>query len=106
MNLSGAAIVATAVMVHLVAPVAEADLVVDLVVLVEGVVVPAADPVPRRVLKVRVVARNVGIVLPDPAVMVAIPADAMVVPAFAPKASARPHPRRCLKSNSQSRPRI
>ena len=96
MNLSGAAIVATAVMVHLVAPVAEAGL----------VVVPAADPVPRRVLKVRVVARNVGIVLPDPAVTAAIPVDVMVARAFALRVSVRPRPRRCLRSTSRSRRKI
>ena len=93
-------------MVHLVAPVAEADLVVDLVVLVEEVVVPAADPVPRRVLKVRVVARNVGIVLPDPAVMVVILVDAMAALPFALRVSVRLLPRRCLRSTSRSRQKI
>ena len=97
-------------MVRLVAPVAVGDSVVgpvDLVAPVERVVVPVVDPAPRKAHRaVPVVDRIAVIVLPDPAVMVAIPADAMVAPAFAPKASARPHPHRCLKSNSQSRPRI
>ena len=102
MNLSAAVIVATAVMVHLVAPEAEAeaDSAVDLVAPVERAVVPAVDPVPRKAHKVRAADRNAGTVLPDPAAMVAL--------AFALRVSARPrpHPRRCLRSTSRSRPKI
>lgn len=105
MNLSAAVIVATAVMVHLVAPQAEAEAdsavdPVDLVAPVERAVVPAVDPVPRKAHKVRAADRNAGTVLPDPAAMVAL--------AFALRVSARPrpHPRRCLRSTSRSRPKI
>ena len=93
-------IVATAVMVHLVAPEAEAeaDSAVDLVAPVERAVVPAVDPVPRKAHKVRAADRNAGTVLPDPAAMVAL--------AFALRVSARPRPRRCLRSTSRSRPKI
>lgn len=105
MNLSGAATVATAVMVRLVAP-AAADSAVGLVVPVERVVVPVVDPVPRKAHKARAADRNAGIVLPDPAVMVALLADAMVALAFALRVSARPRPRRCLRSTSRSRQKI
>ena len=104
MNLSAAVIVVTAVMVHLVAPVAEADSAVDPVdpvdpvAPVERAVVPAVDPVPRKAHKVRAADRNAGTVLPDPAAMVAL--------AFALRVSARPRPRRCLRSTSRSRPKI
>ena len=106
MNLSGAATVVTAVMVHLVAPVAAVDSAVDLVVPVERVVVPVVDPVPRKAHKARAVDRNAGIVLPVPAVMVALLADAMVALAFALRVSARPRPRRCPRSTLRSRPKI
>ena len=106
MNLSVAATVATAVMVHLVVPEAEADLVVDLVVPVEPVVVPVVDPVPRKAHKARAADRNAGIVLPDPAVTAAIPVDVMVARAFALRVSVRPRPRRCLRSTSRSRRKI
>ena len=106
MNLSAAAIVATAVMVRLAAPVAEGDSVVDLVDPVERDVVPAVDPAPLKVPKAQAVDRNAGIHLPDPAVMAALPADAMAALAFALRVSVRPRLRRCQRSISRSRPRI
>lgn len=108
MNLSGAAIVATAVTVRLVAPVAAAvDSAVDLAAPVERVVVPAVVPAHLKARKVaRAADRNAGIVLPDPAGMVALLADAMVAQAFAPRVSARPRLRRCRKSLSRSRQKI
>ena len=108
MNLSGAAIVATAVMVLLAAPVAEAvDSAVDPVVPVERVEVPVVAPALRKAHKAApVVDRIAGTVLPDPAVMAAIPADAMVALAFAPRVSARPRLRRCQRSTSRSRRKI
>jgi len=98
--------VATAVMVLLAAPVAEAeaeaeDSAADLVVPVARVAAPVVDPVLRKAHQAApVVDRIAGIVLPDPAAMVARLVDVMAARAFAPMAFARPHRllRRCRKS--------
>lgn len=88
-------IVVTAVMVLLAAPVvAVADSAAGLVVLVERAAAPAVDPVLRKAHKAApVVDRIAGIVLPDPAEMVALRVDATA-------GSVRPHRplRRCRKS--------
>jgi len=96
--------VATAVMVLLAAPVAEAeaeDSAADLVVPVARVAAPVVDPALRKAHQAApVVDRIAGIVLPDPAAMVARLVDVMAARAFAPMAFARPHRllRRCRKS--------